>query len=175
MYTESVWPLIDTSLKIILGALIAGCCLWIAYKRNQLFPKPQVGRRIQILEGISRDVGKINHLFSQYSSLVIESIRFGEQWPMVRREELIRVNHELVKEFKRMADAEAQLLMLGEKDLEKTLRLYGAKIAYFRKHVYVGRKDLPENEILRLKADILHLRSHFYDILSRKYDRLLAM
>ena len=54
--------------------------------------------------------------------------------------------------------------MLGEKTMEKTLRLYAAKIALFRKQVYVGRQDISEQEIAELKATILSLREQFYDL-----------
>ncbi len=168
------WLLIDTSSKIVLGALIAGCSLWLANRYGHWTQRSSgSNRRLEILESISGDVGNVNHIFAKYSSLVIESTRFGISWPQARREELNRVNNELVVEFRKMAAAEAKLLMLGEKSMEKTLRLYGAKIAQFRKQVYVGRQDITEQEIVNLKIEIQQLREQFYDILSKKFDRLL--
>jgi hypothetical protein len=79
-----------------------------------------------------------------------------------------------VKEFESLSYSEAKLLMLGEKTMEKTLRLYGSKIALFRKQVYVGRQDISEQEIADLKSSIMVLREQFYDLLSRRYDKLLA-
>jgi hypothetical protein len=64
--------------------------------------------------------------------------------------------------------------MLGEKNLERSLRLYGAKIAVFRKQVYVCRKDISNEQITSLKMSINQVREQFYDMLSRKYDKLLA-
>ena len=58
--------------------------------------------------------------------------------------------------------------------MEKTLRLYGARIALFRKQVYVGREDISDQEIAELKSSIMQLREQFYEILSRRYDKLLA-
>ncbi|MEC8427838.1 MAG: energy transducer TonB, partial [Pseudomonadota bacterium] len=141
---------------------------------NPLGGAGKSNRRMEILEDVSGNVGNVNHIFAKYSSLVIESTRFGNRWPQARKDELTRVNTELVQEFKKMADAEAKLLMLGEKALEKTLRLYGARIAHFRKQVYVGRQDIGEQDIVALKQEIMKLREQFYDILSKKYDRLLA-
>ncbi|WP_439134842.1 energy transducer TonB [Pseudomaricurvus sp.] len=173
METINIWPLIDTAFKVALGALIAGFSLWLSQNRLPTRgPKPN--RRLEILEAISCDIGNVNHIFAKYSSLVIESTRFGNRWPPARKTELDKVNGELVEEFRKMAGAEDKLLMLGEKALEKTLRLYGAKIAQFRKQVYVGRQDITEQEIVQLKQDILQLREKFYDILSHKYDRLLT-
>ena len=174
METFDFWPIIDTSIKVALGALIAGTCLWLNQRRLPIQGSNKSERRIDILEAVSRDVGNVNHIFAKYSSLVIESTRFGNRWPQARKDELTKVNSELVDEFRKMADAEAKLLMLGEKALEKTLRLYGAKIAQFRKQVYVGRQDISEQDIVQIKQEILQLREQFYDILSHKYDRLLS-
>nr|WP_236074975.1 hypothetical protein [Teredinibacter purpureus] len=69
-----------------------------------------------LLEQISSDVGHVNHSFAKYSSLVIESTKFGKRWPPARKQELERVNSELVAEFERLSAAEARLLMLGEKN-----------------------------------------------------------
>lgn len=173
MDTINIWPLIDTTLKVALGALIAGMSLWLSQYRLPV-KGAKSNRRLEILEAISSDVGNVNHIFAKYSSLVIESTRFGSRWPPARKDELDKINSELVQEFRKMAGSEDKLLMLGEKALEKTLRLYGAKIAQFRKQVYVGRQDITEQEIVQLKQDILQLREKFYDILSHKYDRLLT-
>lgn len=167
--------LVDTSLKVGLGALIVGFFSWLIIHRRQ---SPQtysrVNRRLVLFEDISKDVGNVNHIFSKYSALVIESTRFGLRWPQARKDELDKVNVELVTTFNKLADAESKLLMLGEKNMEKVLRLYGAKIAHFRKHVYVGRMDISDEEIAQIKRDIIKLREQFYHMLSRKYDRLLA-
>lgn len=174
METADIWSLIDTLLKVGLGALIAGLSLWFGQKRLAFTGSAKPNRRMEIFESVSGDVGNVNHIFAKYSSLVIESTRFGNRWPAARKEELEQVNNELVEEFRKMAGAEDKLLMIGEKALEKTLRLYGAKIAQFRKQVYVGRQDISEQEIVQLKQEIAQLREKFYDILSHKYDRLLA-
>lgn len=176
MNSELFLQITDTSLKIGLGALIAAATAWVVLRRSN--PQPVASardnRRLQILEDVSTQVGTVTHIFAKYSSLVVESIQFGERWPQARRIELDAVNTELVAEFKKLAEAEAKLLMLGEKNLERSLRLYGAKIAVYRKQVYIGRKDISLEQITALKNTIVQVREQFYDMLSRKYDRLLA-
>ncbi len=177
MDNELFLQITDTSIKIGLGALIAAVTAWVVLRRSgpqQTSNSAGDNRRIQILEEVSSQVGTVTHIFAKYSSLVVESIQFGERWPQARRIELESVNSELVAEFKKMAEAEAKLLMLGEKNLERSLRLYGAKIAVYRKQVYVGRKDISLEQITALKNAITQVREQFYDMLSRKYDRLLA-
>lgn len=175
MPADTFWPLILGALQITLGGAIALITAWCIHRFKHKNENSSPGeRRLLILEEISREVGYVNHCFARYSALVIESTRFGKTWPHARKLELEKVNAELVEEFRKLADAEAKLLMLGEKTMEKTLRLYAAKIALFRKQVYVGRQDISEQEIGDLKATILTLREQFYDLLSRRYDRLLA-
>ncbi len=173
MSVVDLWPFVDTTVKVALGSGITYVSVWL-YGRHQ-HPAGQASRRrLQMLEEISAAVGAVNHSFAKYSALVIESTRFGNNWPAARRLELDKTNEELVVEFRKLADAEAKLLMLGEKTMEKTLRLYGAKIALFRKQVYVGRQDISDQEIAELKSAVLQLREQFYDLLSRRYDRLLT-
>ena len=176
MNNELFLQLTDTSLKIGLGALIAAVTAWVVLRRRSAHPSSNSrdNRRLQILEDVSTQVGTVTHIFAKYSSLVVESIQFGDRWPQARRIELDSVNSELVAEFKKLAEAEAKLLMLGEKNLERSLRLYGAKIAVYRKQVYIGRKDISLEQITALKNTIVQVREQFYDMLSRKYDRLLA-
>lgn len=175
MSLPELWPVVDTALKIGIGSSITLASVWFMrrYKAAQELESPRT-RRIDMFEQISAAVGNVNHSFAKYSALVIESTRFGKNWPLARKSELDRINAELVFEFKKLADAEAKLLMLGEKTMERTLRLYGARIALFRKQVYVGRQDISDQEIADLKEGVLVLREQFYDLLSKRYDRLLA-
>jgi len=177
MDSQTFIQLTDTSIKIGLGAAISGLVAWLVLWRtshNMPNNSPRDNRRMQILEDVSSQVGVVTHIFAKYSSLVVESIQFGERWPDARRQELDTVNSELVYEFRKLAEAESKLLMLGEKNLERSLRLYGAKIAVFRKQVYVCRKDISHEQIGVLKLAVTQVREQFYDMLSRKYDRLLA-
>lgn len=174
MNLTEIWPFFDTAIKVSLGGGLALAGAWI-YGRKPAQQAAHSNRKLELLEDISAAVGSVNHCFARYSSLVIESTRFGKNWPSARKLELEKINSELVQEFNKLAEAEAKLLMLGEKTMEKTLRLYGAKIALFRKQVYVGRQDITDQEIANLKTQILALREQFYDLLSRRYDRLLLV
>lgn len=173
MDMPTLWSLVDTLAKFAAGAVLLALGLWLAQKRR---PEPKspdgltARRKLKVYEQVSQQMGNVSHAFAKYSALAIESIRFGTRWPQARRMELEQINEELVREFRRMADAEANLLLIGEKGLEKNLRLFGAQIAVFRKQVYVGRSDISSQEIANLKQDVYKLREQFYDILSKKYD-----
>ena len=171
---EIIWQLIDTTAKVGLGAVLAVMLTLLIVRRREPRGLQAEQRRLEILEKISADVGTVSHVFSKYCSLVVESLRFGERWPVSRHKELEQITTDLAREFEKLSDAESKLLMLGEKALEKNLRLYGAKVAQFRRQVHVGREGIEEDDILAMKRDINLLREQFYDFLSKKYDRLLA-
>lgn len=171
---ETLWQLIDTSAKVGIGAIIAAMFTLLIAKKREPRGIQADQRRLEILETISADVGTVSHVFAKYCALVVESLRFGERWPTSRHQEMEQVTKTLAAEFEKLSDAESKLLMLGEKALEKNLRLYGAKVAQFRRQVHVGREDIAEEDILAMKRDINILREQFYDYLSKKYDRLLA-
>lgn len=171
---EIIWQLIDTTAKVGLGAIIAVMFTLLLIRRREPKGFQADQRRLEILEKISTDVGTISHVFAKYCALVVESMRFGERWPASRHQELEQITIDLARKFEKLADAESKLLMLGEKALEKNLRLYGAKVAQFRRQVHVGQEAIEEDDILAMKRDINLLREQFYDFLSKKYDRLLA-
>ncbi len=165
--------ILDTIAKVGVGALISGISSLYILKKKQKGELDKLGnqRRVEHFEDISQKVGAVNHIFSKYSSLAIESTRYGDAWPAARREELDEVTNELVAAYAKLAEAESVLLLLGEKRMEKALKLYTTKIANFRKEVYVGRQDIEESQIIAIKKEISVLKEQFYDILSLRYDR----
>ena len=111
MDMETLLQLSETSLKMGFGALIAVFSGWLVLRRQHAQQLSPGNRRLEILENVSANVGTVSHIFAKYSTLVLESIQFGEQWPVARKLELDVVNTELVTEFKKLAEAEAKLLI----------------------------------------------------------------
>ena len=99
MDSTIIWQLLDTSIKVGVGALIASLFAIILMNKRQPRPVKAEQRRLDILESISSDVGHVSHVFAKYSSLVVESIRFGKRWPDNRKQELDAVSQKLVDEF----------------------------------------------------------------------------
>ncbi|MCP8898766.1 energy transducer TonB [Gilvimarinus xylanilyticus] len=176
METTFAYSLLDTCIKIALGAAIALFSVWW-WQRRQTIAGPRSLREqkhLATFEAISDFVGQVTHCFSKYASLAAESVEFGERWPAARKAELEQVSNELVESFQKMADAEAKLLMLGEKNLERSLKIYAGQIVAFRRQVYAGRKDITSEQVVALRQGVLQARESFYDMLSRKYDKVLS-
>ena len=163
--------LIDTLTKLFIGAAMTWLAL-LSYGRGS--SRSRGGKRLTMLEDIASEVGAVNHCFTKYSALLLESKQAGHQWPPARRAELTELNRELVEKFDALAGAEAKLLLMGEKNLAKTLCLYTGRIALFRKQVCTSRSQLSDQDIAELRRSIAERREQFYDLLSRRFDRLMA-
>lgn len=173
MNMETYVQITEATLQMGLGALIAALSTWFIL-RNMNQRTSRENRRVQILEEVASQVATMTHTFAKYSTLVLESIQYAERWPVNRKQEMEAINKELMNEFKQIADAQAKLLMLGEKNLELGLRVYSARMTAYTRQVYVGRRDLTPDQVNSLKQAINQARDLFYELLSRKYDRLLA-
>ena len=84
MDSSIMWQLIDTSVKVGIGILIATMFAVMLFHRRQPKPIKAEERRLALMESISADVGNVSHTFSKYSALVVESLRYGQRWPVVR-------------------------------------------------------------------------------------------
>ncbi|MDO6746073.1 energy transducer TonB [Gilvimarinus sp. 1_MG-2023] len=176
MDTSITFAIIDSTFKIAAGAGIAFASAWWWQRHNNVLGPRSLReqKRLDAFEEISGFVGEVTHIFSKYASLAAESVEYGKHWPAGRKIELEKVNEDLVATFQKMAAAEAKLLMLGEKTLEKSLKIYAGQIVAYRRQVYAGRKDITPEQATALRQGVLQARESFYDILSRKYDKVLS-
>lgn len=177
METSILLPLFDTAIKVATGALIAVATGWFVLRQKTAVNGPRSLReqkRLAVFEDISAFVGQVTHIFSKYASLAVESAQLGDHWPQARRQELEEINRQLVDTFEKMSQAESKLLILGEKNLARSLKIYAGQIVAFRNQVYVGRKDISPDQVNALRQGVLQAREGFYDMLSRKYDQVLA-
>ena len=128
--------------------------------------------RRALLESVAQNVSEVHHVYQQFLALALEFSRNGANWPAYRKEELRRTADELVTAFKSLTEAEATLLLLGEKKLERALRVYGAKIVHLRRQIYADKAAFSGDDIQgldQLRQDIAELRETFYDALSNRF------
>lgn len=176
MELETVIQLLDIPVKMGFGALIAGLSA-AAFMRRSIHAQQSTQRnvrRMQILEEATSQVASLTHVFAKYSTLVMESIQHRDHWSMANRKELSAVNQAFLDECGKLADTEAKLLMIGEKALERCLRVYCSKMVAFRQQVYACRQDISPEQITALKAAIVQAREQFYDVMSNRYDRVFV-
>lgn len=167
--------MVDAGVKIAAGMVASGLIfLWYLRRHQTLDVRAtdEIKRRRELFELVAANVGRVHYVYQQYLALATEFTRYGQQWPQSRRDELGRVGTELAEVFHSLTEAESTLLLLGEKRLEKSLRIYGAKIVNLRRQIYAEKKQLTGEEIHLLddvKKDIAQLKEGFFDALSVRY------
>jgi len=125
-----------------------------------------------LLEGIAQQAEQVHHVFMKYFELMNEYMNATKNrydWPQSRRSELYLVLDELVHSFNELTAAESKLLLLNEKPLYKSLRKFRSKVIFFRRHFYIDKKDLNEQEAQEIKREVSKLREQFFDALSHRY------
>ncbi len=172
--------MIDTAVKILMGAM-ASSLFFVWYwqmvrKKGEHLTQAQQ-RRLSLLEKVAADVGRVHHHYQQFLVLALEFSRHGRHWPPSRRQELRRQADELVDIFAALTEAESTLLLLGEKKLERALRIYGARIVSLRRLVHADKNEFNAEELQMLddlKKDISQLRDTFYESLSTRFSAVTA-
>lgn len=165
--------ILDIFVKFALGAIFGGAAVFYAIKdRLEKQKKYNAGRRISLLEDVAQHVGKVSHVFGKYSTLVIEVGPNAARMSVKQEKELEELNNQLVEVYQEIAIAESKLLLLGEKKLDKALKIYTGKMAQFRKQFYPGRYTNIE-ELNTHKKETAAMREQFYDVLSERYDQIM--
>jgi vacuolar-type H+-ATPase subunit B/Vma2 len=162
--------LISSLVKILLGAVFGGLAVYFTLRDKVAeVQNTHSKRRVALLEQVAQHVGKVSHVFSKYSSLINDIGPKTEHVSVKQQQELDDLSNQLVEVYEEVSIAESKLLLLGEKRLEKALKLYTAKMAQYRKQFYPGRYN-HRDEAAALKKEINQMRNQFYDILSERYD-----
>ena len=169
-----VIELLDTSIKVALGALITGLSgYWLSGMRIKQSKKQQkFEHKRDLMEGIAQQAEQVHHVFMKYFELIQEYMNATQNrydWPEGRRSELYLVVDELVLSFNDLSAAESKLLLLNEKPLYKSLRKFRSKVIFFRRHFYIDKKDLSNKEAQDVKREVSKLREQFFDALSECY------
>jgi uncharacterized coiled-coil protein SlyX len=165
--------IIDSIFKLGLGAIFGGLVVFYAGKdKLDALKKSHSSRRVDLLEDVAQHIGKVSHVFSKYASLVNEIGPKAARMSTKQEQELEDLSGQLVEVYEEVSMAEAKLLLLGEKKLEKALKLYTGKMAQFRKQFYPGRYT-GTDELSAAKKDTTAMREQFYTVLSERYDQLM--
>ncbi len=170
----SAFELIDTSIKVGLGAFISWFSIfWLSGVRFRHSRQQQrVDHHRDLMQDIACEAEQVHHVFMKYYELMHEymtATKAHYDWPQTRRSELYLVVDELVHSFNELTAAESKLLLLNEKNLYKALRKFRNRVVFFRRHFYIDKKDLSEQEASEIKREISKLREQFFDTLSEKY------
>ena len=165
---------IDTAVKVGLGALISGVSTyWMAKSKNRDdLTRERLFRHQGLLEKSAEQIENFSHVSMRYLALIVEWVRNRDQKLDLaphRNEELTKTKAELFDAFSDLTSAESKLLLLGHGDAQKLLRDYGDLARRMRRHAYDGNKSITEAQMEDYRSQLLEAREKLFNELSRIY------
>jgi hypothetical protein len=168
--------IIDTAVKIGLGALISGVTAYLIARlnHNREMEKARAIRRRELLETIAEQVETFTHVVLKYWALTEERAvyeRDDRPMPEDRQSEWKEAYSAIPGIFKEMTSAEAKLLLLGEKEAQRLLRDYGDYVGEFKATTFAAGRKLSKSVMQDHRANILNKRAALFQSLSAIYKR----
>ena len=168
------FEILDTAVKVGLGALISGCSTYWVAKANALSNQKaeRQRRHHDLLEKCAEQIESFSHTMLRYWALISEQTKNRANdldLSPHRRDELDRVKVELFNSFSELTSAEAKLLLLGHKQCQWHLRSFGECAREVRRRAYDGNKELDNKEMESLRHEFLQARTELFDSLSSAY------
>lgn len=168
---------IDTAVKVGLGALISGLSsYWMAKSKSQDdFRHEKIKRHHELLEDAAEQIEKFSHVLLRYWALMIEFVRTRQQnqeWAAEKLEELQKTKAELFGAYSELTSAESKFLLLGCREAQQSLRNYGDLAKRFRRYAWEGNSALTEAELDDYRHQLLESREILFTEVSSLYKSL---
>ena len=167
---------IDTAVKVGLGALISGfTTFWLSKEKSRDDVKRErLARHHGLLEKSAEQIETFSHVLLRYWALITEWVRLRDLKQSLstkRAEELVSTKAELFHGFSELTSAESKLLLLGHSDAQKLLRSYGELAKKFRREAFDGNNALTDPQMEEFRNQLLAAREALFNEISRVYRR----
>lgn len=168
---------IDSAVKIGLGALIAGvsALLLSRSQHHRDLSKAKVDREFEILKDVAEQTERFTQAALRYWSLASDSHRLKRSSKSLgeRREtDLAESKSALFDIFHELTSSEAKLLLLGKRDAQSALRTYGEMVSSFRRSAVNESHLMSDPEIETWRENILKTRERLLSELHLCYQGL---
>ncbi|MFA0681846.1 hypothetical protein AB4572_15765 [Vibrio splendidus] len=173
----SYLEIIDTAVKIGLGALISGVATWKVTKLQHKNDNEKLRRthKLESLESVAEQVEIFSHYAMIYWSKITDFTRKQENQAEITsefRDELNEARNVLYHSYKNLNRAESKLLLLGLTESQQSLRVFGEVVSKFYGEVYIGSHGKPSGEVKLWREDIMANRNIFFEDLNSAYEKL---
>ncbi len=156
--------ILDTAIKIGLGALITGVIAYFNQRANNLASKNRetlIYNR-NLLTNISQDIEEINHLILQMWSI----FEFETRKDIVDKEKLFEridpIRTSLFNDFNLLSKNEGLLLLHGYIEQQEKLRFYGELLGKFSSYVFFKKELVNSDTTLMYRRNIRDARKELY-------------
>jgi hypothetical protein len=167
--------IVDSAVKIGLGALIAGGSGWLLARGqySHELRKTKVSREFELLKDIAEKVERFTHSALKYWAISADWHRARRANPDAPKSEtLLSTQKELFGRFNELTSAEAFLLLLGQKAAQAQLRAYGEHVMTYRRAASRAKEPMSDGEIDDYRMYILKARETFFERLNGMYNEL---
>lgn len=169
--------IVDTAVKIGLGAIISGLSAYALSKRavyNDIL-KERLRRREALLELIAEMVTSFSHLFLVYWVRAADVARVRRDGATPTQDQLDRAataRAELFNAFEKLTGADARLLLLGDNEGHTLLRAIGDEANRTGNLMSDGSTPLSQAEYSEIGPSFRRVRERFFEHLASAYKRL---
>lgn len=169
-----VLSIIDTAVKIGLGALISGVATYWVTKLNHSndIAKTKLKRQRELVEEIAGQTEEFSAATLKYWAYMVEHVRYAEREKPAPDHLPARIKSaetELFDKFSKLASAEGKLILLGSSKAQELLRDYGEYIKDFRRVAWHGNPSLKEADLETYRSNILLKRKALYEEIRAAY------
>ena len=161
--------ILDTSIKIGLGALITGVIAYLNQKANisASMIKDNLQFNRNLLTSISEDIEEINHLIlKMWSICEVEAKKTPvDQTKILERLDPLRKS--LFNDFRLLSKNEGLLLLHGYTEQQEKLRFYGELLGKFNSYTLFKSDSVDIQKTSEYRIKILAARKELYQSLNK--------
>jgi hypothetical protein len=172
----SVLEIVDTAVKIGLGALITGLATYIITKLNhdKDLEKQSIRRRRELLEQIATNVEHFINSYRRYflvSLEVVHRTQIGEDYPSGMYEEYESKKKEVMEATDGLSSAQSYLLLLGLNTTNDRLMKLALRVEEYMGATISTDVKKSISELNSLHGQVVEAKSEFFEFLHKAYTR----
>jgi hypothetical protein len=127
---KEILDIVDTAVKIGLGAMISGVATYFVTKLNHKkdSEKESHKRKRELLESIAEEVETFSNATLEYWAYLVEFTRYKEsskETPSALKDKVEEAGVRLFKDYAQLTSAESKLLLLGYESCELAVKEFG--------------------------------------------------
>ena len=161
--------IIDTAVKVGLGALISGFATFFVTRAShkEQRRREHSDRKSDLLEGVARQVETATHLALDHWTFVAALKEKDVSDQLVSK--LLESRSHLRESFKELSSAEGVLLLLGQNEAQTLLREYGEFMGEYVFNLVPKLDSMEAEQVRSVRLDLLQKRRDFFAALSGAY------
>ncbi len=168
---------VDSAIKIGLGALIAGMSALLLSKSQHRrdLDRARIDREFEILKDVAEQTERFTQAALKHWALATDAHRLRRQGKPLSDRKLANLadsGDTLFSIFHELTSSESKLLLLGKKDAQRALRTYGEMVTAFRRSAMSDATTMSDAEIDTWRENILKTRATLLDELHACYQQL---